>query len=59
MRNTNWDVVTKREMPQKGGHNGISDTFSPKRYNYPPEQKKRLICQPPTIKKILKIFGKS
>lgn len=48
MRNTNWGVAIKREMPQKGGHNGISDTFSPKRYNYPSEQKKWLICQPPT-----------
>ena len=38
-QNINWGVAIKREMPQKGGYNGISDTFSPKRYNYPYEQK--------------------
>lgn len=59
MRNISWGVVIKREMPQKGGHNGISDTFSLKRYNYPSEQKKWLIRQPPHKKKNKKIFGKT
>ena len=45
------EYQSEKEMPQKGGHNGISDTFSPKRYNYPPEEKKRLIRQPPHLKK--------
>lgn len=57
MRNISWGVVIKGEMPQKGEHNGISDTFSIKRYNPLPRMK--IMANLPTLTKKLKKYLES